>query len=308
MSSKNSSLNATILTFPVSSLKAASIAFYASGALFIALALISITLLFFIFHKHRSLINNSVNIFVLNVVAIDLAKALLQQPVFLYSVGSILLAETSDLFQKSSNNQNGSATVLCGINASLNLVFEVAQMLSFVAISYERYKIVLSPLLNQTKRLVLAKRLLALIWCVALSVMITLTLAVFLAMSGENVGCAIDVFHYHAQKNVAVMHKNGANFTYIKSSSNLAFYNSSRAWKRNLQNWSFDAFLLVFTAVSLLITGYFYARIILFLKLHEENMAKKLSIGVGNSVRPKENHISLIQDEKVQKPRYFSIN
>jgi hypothetical protein len=258
------------------------------GSLCVLLSLCSISLLFFIFLTNRSLINNSVNMFILNLVFIDLIRALVHQPIFLYSVG--FLSDASDLFARISNSTVASydwhsfffkINVLCGVNSFLNLVFEIAQMLSFVAISYERFNIVLSPMLNQAKRLGISRILLAVIWTVAIcSTAILLVIVSFFSsfknLSTTQIGCLVDIFHV----NVRLVSPYSLIYNETETNSTADIYELDSI--RTMQNKVLDLFHLTFTAVAFALSGYFYTRIILFIKFHEKNLFKK--VGAKNAV------------------------
>jgi hypothetical protein len=165
----NDSSNLDQLMYTQSYSTATKYVIFTFSAIIGSVSLVSISFLLFIFFKNKSLIKNSVNIFVLNLVFIDLAQAAIHLPIFSYSIELIFVAERINTLIDSFF---GKSNIICNLNSFMSTLFETAQVLSFVVISYERFKIVLSPLLNQSNRFKLSKILLSLSWTFSLLITI----------------------------------------------------------------------------------------------------------------------------------------
>lgn len=132
-------------------------------------SLLIIILLASIFKKNPSLTRNSVNIFILNIIFVDLLRCVINAPIYSLSVylafDEFISGREAGINDRSSNYL--ALVVVCNLNTTLGVLFEIEQLLSFLAISYERFKIVRSPLLNANKRAVLAKLLLIFTWFIS---------------------------------------------------------------------------------------------------------------------------------------------
>ena len=119
-------------------------------------------------------------------------RCLIQKPVFSFSIHLALdelnnvnnNAWTSTSQQKSDKNYL-LMIVGCNLNITISVMLEIVQLLSFLAMSYERYKIVHSPFLNSNKRLFLAKILLVLTWLIAIGLtgLLVLIISIFSSIS-----------------------------------------------------------------------------------------------------------------------------
>lgn len=170
-------------------------AMYVILSLICTASLLVIFLLGYIFKQNKSLVNNSVNVFILNIIFVDLLRCLVQMPVFSLGI-HLTFDELSNKpnpinqmknYEKNHNNNNNYQMLIvgCNLNITLSVLFEIVQLLSFLGISYERYKIVHSPLLNSNKRFFLAKILLTLTWIVAifLTALVLLCVSIFSGMN-----------------------------------------------------------------------------------------------------------------------------
>lgn len=150
-------------------------------------SLLVIFLLGYIFKQNKGLINNSVNIFILNIIFVDLLRCLIQMPVFSFSI-HLALDELNNVNNNAwtSSKQKSDKNYLlmivgCNLNITISVMLEIVQLLSFLAMSYERYKIVHSPFLNSNKRFFLAKILLVLTWFIAIGLtgLLVLIISIF---------------------------------------------------------------------------------------------------------------------------------
>lgn len=275
-----------------------SAAWYMYAIIFLIdlVSLFIIFLLIYIFKKNKSLIKNSVNIFILNLVFVDLLRCLIQLPIYSLSIHFTF----SETYQILTNLSYTYLTVLCNLNIGFNLLFEIVQLLSFLAISYERYKIVGSPFLNSNKRLSLAKILLIFTWFLGITLTITFILVISLISNFQNFSstknsCYLDVFSL-------------AFDMYYNTNSKQLLYEQTQVDLRNKQNDIVDYFHLIFSIISFSITGYFYTRIILFLKFHEKNL---FTLAKGNNkVEPINIAVNspVVSKGPTKKPKYAIVN
>lgn len=142
-----------------------------------------IGLLAYIFKVNKSLVYNSVNIFILNIVFVDLLRCIVLVPIYSTSIH----LSFDELTGSSSSSTNMSSIdkpnylyliVLCNLNMTLTVLFEIVQLFSFLAISYERFRIVHSPFINANKRFFLAKLWLASTWFVSVVLSASIVFAI----------------------------------------------------------------------------------------------------------------------------------
>ena len=241
-----------------------NIILYVSGSFLILCSFVPISLIFCVFYTNRSLLHNSVNMFIVNLIVVDLIKIVLNQPIFTYSI--YLLTEYKRTSVESAYFRD--LNMVCGMHTFLNVLFEIVQSLSFVAISYERFKIVLTPMLNAAKRLILSKILIAVSWSLSLFLAILIAFIIsiysnFSNFSTERIGCFADIYH--------------SSYTY-DSEPSITYFNQSSYLEQqsfaNLQNKVLDVFHFCTSVMCIVTSGYFYMQIFLFLRFHEEKMSK----------------------------------
>lgn len=242
----------------------------------IVCSLLIILLLLYIFKKNRSLINNSVNIFILNIVLTDALKCFVQLPIYALSI-HVTFAQSTHNYPEAQADYFLS-NVVCNLNLIVMLISEIVQLLSFLGISYERYKIVISPFLNSNKRLRLSRILLLFAWIISIVLTSVFFLIITLVAERENFsassyGCYLDVYN--------------SLIGVVTADEGQIHFDADDFYLRDLENNIVDYFHLTFSLSSFLLTGYFYVRIILFLNFHEKNVFKfKTKAVPNNKVEP----------------------
>jgi hypothetical protein len=85
-------------------------------------------------------------------------------------------------------------------------------------------------------------------------------------MSSDRLGCFLDIYH------LKILLANLSSYNHLEIEG-----------IRNMQNNYIDLFHLIFSVVGFMLSGYFYTRIILFLKLHEKKIFKKVDTTEQNN-------------------------
>lgn len=249
-----------------------------------------------IFYQHKSLIKISVNIFMINLVILDLFKCITLLPMFSYSIYTMYPISVSEY-------THGYENTYCYTEAFLSLGIEIAQYLSFVAISYERFKIILSPHLNSTKRLLMAKVLLAMSWILSLAISLTLLLLLIFLQNEESHNKEIEVCDLHLYHRFS--------FDYLDYSNGTT--NSSLHYVYDFANIYDYTYIFMYVACFLLST-YFYTRIIHFLKLHEKrishNGTNEITLGSQSDLTQRNNVLRTLglKNNKVSAHSQNSLN
>nr|QVK45774.1 G protein-coupled receptor [Proales similis] len=232
------------------------------GSVIFFASILIIILLLVIFRKNKSLIKNSINIYILNLASIDLIKCLLHLPVFIASIETINNIENSLLA-----NRYLQINLVCTVNSALSTLFEVLQFASFVSIAYERLQMIISPLNNPQKRLLIAKLFLLFNWIVAifLTILIQVVIAVvsnYRNLSSTEHGCFVDLFHI----SIHMLELLSGNETLDDRTIYSEF---------EFQTALFDYSYLAYTLACFSLTIFCYLRIIWFLNRHEKNLFKQ---------------------------------
>ena len=216
------------------------------SAVIVVISLAIILFVVFLFKKNKSLVKNSINIFILNLILIDLLKCCFYIPMLTYGLELIVV----NYLNKSTTNAN-MEEIVCNLNSVLVIFFETIELISFTAISYERQRMIISPLTLPNKRINFSKAVLIVTWTIAL----VLTLIVFVGIS--------------YQSNFDNLNPNTNNcHLYIFHITNVS---DSKAMRLNyVQNKVYDYYHLAITFVSFGITLYFYLKIFYYLKMHEQ--------------------------------------
>lgn len=231
-------------------------------SLIISISIISILIvsfLSFLFSRNKSLFNNSVNYFIINLISIDVLKSVINIPLIVYSLEMI----SNGLSSQNDLERN----MICNTQAFLTALFETIQLLSFTAVSFERFRMVKSPLLASIVRIKLTRKLLLVTWSLSLTLVsfLYLTISVesnFENFSNQNNRCFVDFFHI-----------------FIFHSNNLKIDQAKAVIKLNLiQNVIFDAYNLSITVVCTILSSLFYIKISIFLKNHKLEMEAKFHL------------------------------
>jgi len=182
----------------------------------------------------------------LNLIIVDFMKAIISIPFIAYSFDTILNRNIFEYFN------NIEVNILCNSNIFLTCFFETIQLISFAAISFERLRMVKSPLIAINVRIKLTKKLLIATWSTAT----LLWFILFLTIST------------------------------VSGFKNLNFQNTtSEVYKTKIdimahQNIIYDSYNLLITIIVLFFSIYNYVKISLFLKHHKIEMENKFHMSI----------------------------
>ena len=241
----------------------------AFSSIIIVSSLAIILFLFHLFFKNKTLIKNPVNIFIINLILVDFLKSLIHLPLFCINLEAIL-NPASELRSKTD--------FICNLNLILTILFETVQLYSFIAISYERLRMVNYPLLLAAKRLRLSLILLILTWTLSISTTVLFYLIVSYHSNFVNINqnqCYLDLFHLLGSNNFDNSNNYSSNLTL---SSNL----DANYLEFEKQNEIIDIYHLVFTFITIGITFLIYLRILILLKEHDRKLSQHIEPNTPN--------------------------
>jgi hypothetical protein len=235
--------------------------------LIVFISLFSITIIIFVFYifaKHKNILKSSVNYFMLNLIIVDFMKAIISIPFIAYSFDTILNRNIFEYFN------NIEVNILCNSNIFLTCFFETIQLISFAAISFERLRMVKSPLIAINVRIKLTKKLLIATWSTATLLWFILFLTIstvsgFKNLNFQNNECFVDIFQIY----VFGLFQNTTSEVYKTKIDIMAH-----------QNIIYDSYNLLITIMVLFFSIYNYVKISLFLKHHKIEMENKFHMSI----------------------------
>ena len=148
------------------------------SALIVLSSSLIIIFILYLFYKNKHLIKNTINIFILNIIINDLLKCIIYIPIVNISFHIVLemLRNYSDGIRPAISTQR---LILCNLNCATGVFFETIQLIGMILISFERYKIIVSPPKTSRRQFQLAKGLIYASWVVSL----LFTFVVFVVIS-----------------------------------------------------------------------------------------------------------------------------
>lgn len=248
------------------------------SGLIITLSTIIITFLLYLFAKHKRIVRNSINIFILNIIINDLLRCTIYLPSLNYSVDIIYRTIANYLDHHIYTPNDKVLTLFCNFQCFLGIFFETIQLVGMVFISFERYTMIVLPPTTKEKKFKLAKFYIYVTWGVSLATTLTVFILISVFSELENINnynCHIELFHLNIHS-----------FDFHQNSTNIEFidYVNDQKQMSLIQNRIYDICSIVITFIAITIILCFYAKIFFYLRNHAKKIEHKDDDGKNSKI------------------------